>query len=123
MGVPVRQRLRRSAEFTAVRNEDRRAVCNLFALQINEPAQTDPTHRRERRLGVIASRRVGNAVVRNRCKRLLREAFRKHQNLLPEVCDVVLVARRHCGNAEIGDVSHEFVRLATKLSHKNSPRG
>lgn len=116
MGVPVRQRLRRNAEFTAVRDKGRRAVCGLFALQISEPAVADAHPRRERRLGVIASRRVGNAVARNRCKRLLREAFRKHQNLLPEHCDVVLVARRHCADAEFAELSREFVCLVKRLA-------
>jgi len=36
-----------------------------------------------RHLGVTVSKRFGNAVARNRFKRLIREAFRIHQYLLP----------------------------------------
>jgi ribonuclease P protein component len=45
------------------------------------------------RLGVITGRKLGNAVVRARCRRLLREAFRLHQRELQTPIDLVLVAR------------------------------
>ena len=46
-------------------------------------------------LGMSVSRRVGSAAVRNRIKRLLREAFRFHQHDLPLGYDLVLVIRPH----------------------------
>lgn len=47
------------------------------------------------RLGLTVPRRVGNAVRRNRIKRLLREAFRLSQHELPGALDVVVVVRPH----------------------------
>lgn len=46
------------------------------------------------RLGVTVSRRVGNAVVRNRLKRMVREFFRCHREMLPEVIDLNVIARK-----------------------------
>ncbi len=51
------------------------------------------------RLGVVASRKVGNAVARNRAKRLVREVFRHHPELFPPGIDVAMVIR--AGAAEL----------------------
>ena len=45
------------------------------------------------RVGLSVSRKVGNAVVRNRWKRLLREAFRLSQHALPPGLDFILIPR------------------------------
>jgi ribonuclease P protein component len=45
------------------------------------------------RLGITASRRVGNAVARNRIKRVVREAFRATRDIWPPGCDAVVIVR------------------------------
>ncbi|MEM1353870.1 MAG: ribonuclease P protein component [Planctomycetota bacterium] len=47
------------------------------------------------RLGLVVSRRVGNAVRRHQIKRMLREAFRLNQHDWPGAYDVVVIVYRH----------------------------
>ena len=65
------------------------------------------------RLTVVASKRVGGAVRRNRAKRLLREAGRPLA-WRPGL-DVVLVARAACSASDVHAVGAELTRLAVQL--------
>ena len=52
-----------------------------------------PNGRSENRLGITAGKKVGNAVMRNRAKRIIREAYRAAEGEMPIGLDIVVVAR------------------------------
>ena len=82
-------RLKQARDFSRVRREGRRLVSGcLIANWQALPAGSSV------RVGVITARKLGNAVVRARARRLLREAFRLHQHDLSQPVDLVLVAQR-----------------------------
>jgi ribonuclease P protein component len=64
------------------------------------------------RLGVTVSRRVGNAVVRNRVKRRIREWFRRDGGALVAGRDVVVIARAAAAEISGTDAFAELSRLA-----------
>ncbi len=66
------------------------------------------------RLGVVASKRIGNAVARNRAKRRLREVFRLNRRLFDTTDDAVLVARHAILKADWPDIEKELLLLARK---------
>jgi ribonuclease P protein component len=63
------------------------------------------------RLGVVTSKKVGNAVVRSRVRRLLRESFRLHQHELKGPVDLVLVARPSIVGKKFAEVERDFLRV------------
>ena len=87
-GITKEMRLRRRADFVTVQTEGAklhgRHVLAL-ARKRSDPAAIG-------RLGITVTKKVGNAVVRNRIKRLLREWLRLH-GWVPPGWDIVLVAK------------------------------
>lgn len=56
------------------------------------------------RIGVITSRKVGNAVERNRARRIIREIFRRNRDSMPAGLDYVVIASRSMVGAEHGEI-------------------
>jgi ribonuclease P protein component len=116
LSFPKRVRLLKASEFErvfAARNSLGNSSFGLFGAS-NELGYA--------RLGTTVSRKVGNAVERNRWKRLLREAFRLSQSKLPAF-DFVCVARAPVP-PELPHLTASIQMLATKIARrsKNTPR-
>jgi ribonuclease P protein component len=69
------------------------------------------------RLGLSVSRKIGGAVVRNRWKRLLREAFRLNRIQLPAGLDLIIVPRP-VPPPSLAKLSESLVRLARRLERR-----
>jgi len=63
------------------------------------------------RFGFSASKRLGGAVVRNRAKRLMREATRLRQTMIADGWDVVIIARQPMREANFHQVDRAIGRL------------
>ena len=103
LGVPREQRIIRGRDFLRARAEGRRLAVGCLLLNWAD-ASGEKT-----RLGVITSRKIGNAVVRTRARRLLREAFRLNQHRIARTADLVLVARASIVAKRFADVEIDFL--------------
>lgn len=101
------ERLRDGRVIAAVLHSRRQRAGRLLAVHV---LATDGSRTR---LGVVASRRVGGAVQRNRAKRLLREAGRTVA--WRAGLDIVLVARAAAAGASFSAVRDEMASLAADL--------
>jgi ribonuclease P protein component len=108
-GYPKTARLRRRAEFLAVQRQGRARHTACF-VAIRKPGPGP-----EARLGVTVSTRVGNAVARNRIKRVTREVFRRWRRRCPAAIDMVVIAKpgaRQLTNAEAATEIERALELA-----------
>lgn len=93
--LPARHRLRSSTDFAAVFRGARgaggtRLGSRLIVVHANS---TDARAGQPPRVGLVVSKAVGNAVVRNRTKRILRALMRTRTSQLPDGVDVVIRAK------------------------------
>jgi ribonuclease P protein component len=100
------QRIRKRAEFQHIQGSGRRVFTRNFVLMLAARDKSD--EHPSARLGITVSRRAGNAVQRNRAKRLIREAFRATRELWAPDLDVVVIARGPLGPLGLSDVVGEF---------------
>ncbi len=103
------ERLRCRREFLRVQRKGNRGVTSHFVVY----ARIVPTQAFSR-LGLTVSRKVGNAVVRNKVKRRLREIFRRNKQHFPVGYDFVMIARP--GTVELS--FEELHQQALKAAHK-----
>jgi len=113
---PKSVRLRSRSQFDRVFRErcsraDQRIV--VYACKACHGADSLPGPR----LGLVVSRKCGNAVVRNRWKRALREAFRLAQHDLPPGVDFVVLPRPKA-IPQVAPLQASLKRLCWQLQRK-----
>ncbi len=68
------------------------------------------------RLGISASKKVGNSVIRHRFARLVRESYRLHENIFNSGLDIVVVARKSASSVGYAEIENALLHLS-KLHH------
>ena len=113
---PQSLRLKTPAEFKSVYDRKRSVSDGLLVVYAkeNDLGRT--------RVGLSVSKKVGNAVARNRCKRLFREVFRLSQHDLPSGIDLILIPRNVSTEPTVAELSASLVKLARDATRKLTPR-
>jgi ribonuclease P protein component len=111
------ERLRKRPEYLATRKRGKRRAGRYFVVY-GRPNQRDHS-----RLGVTASRKVGNATVRNWWKRRIREAFRRNKAEIPSGLDYVVIVKASASRPGFDDLRAELLELFARIARSyDSPR-
>ncbi len=71
------------------------------------------------RLGIVVTKKLGGAVVRNRWKRVIRETFRLNRDLLSSGGDHVVIVRRHVKGKPPTEVRDELKELFARAASRS----
>ena len=108
-GLPRTARVVRNRDFSRIYARGERAGgehLTIVALRRREPGH---------RLGLSVSKANGCAVIRNKIKRIFREAFRLERPELPGSFDVVMIPRQRPGKYVLAEVRAELRRLLARI--------
>lgn len=111
---PKQRRLLKRQEYKETLDRNIKVVTPYIVL-LGKPSKAERS-----RLGLIVSRKVGIAVVRNRIKRLLRESFRSMANhTIP--LDIVIIARKPAASVDIETLKESLKWATERLTGKIQP--
>lgn len=117
MKLTRRQTMKRASEFAMVRAEGSSAAGRFLVLSAalfpRETASDAGTA--ESRFGIITTRKLGHAVIRNLLRRRVREILRAHGEPLSTGRYVVIIPRIHAATASYEQLERDFIKQMKRL--------
>ncbi len=117
MKLTRRQTMKRASEFAMVRAEGSSAAGRFLVLSsapLPRPADNGCPSAASR-FGIITTRKLGHAVVRNLLRRRVREIIRAHGEPLARGRCVVVIPRIHAATASYEQLERDFIKQMRRL--------
>jgi ribonuclease P protein component len=112
---PRSLRLRRASEFNLVKTAGKSWTGRYLVVAVLKRTNADSSMS-PAKIGIITSRRVGPAVIRNRIRRRIREIFRYHQHQIQQGTWIVTIARASATKAAFAELEQDWLRLLGRAS-------
>ncbi|HWZ32623.1 MAG TPA: ribonuclease P protein component [Bryobacteraceae bacterium] len=112
LAFPRASRILKSADFRVVYDNGIRVTCPIFAAFCLERPDSSGA-----RIGLTVPRALGGAVIRNRIKRRIREAFRMHRAEIAPRWDIVVNPRRAALEAPFIEIERGWRKVIEKCGH------
>ncbi len=103
--LPQSARLKHKSDFNRVYAKGRSYSTDLVVMYVA------PTRAENTRVGFSISSKVGKSVVRNRTRRLLREAVRLLLPVIRQNCDIVIIAKKKAADADFWEIYSAVEKL------------
>ncbi|WP_226683782.1 ribonuclease P protein component [Sutcliffiella horikoshii] len=104
------QRIKKNKEFQHVFQKGKSMANRQFVIYAVQKAD-QPVFR----IGLSVSKKIGNAVTRNRIKRLVRQAVHEIKEQLPGGVDIVIIARKPAADMSLEEVKKSLQHVIRKL--------
>ena len=108
--LPKEVRLLKRAQFLTLSKQGKKIHTGYFIAAV-----LDGTGQNNR-IGITVSKKVGNAVERNRIKRIIREYFRHRKDSLTGIRDINIIARKGLTTLSNRQIIEELDKLFTKIA-------
>lgn len=116
MRLPSTLRLKLARDFARVKAQGTSQAGKFLVLGVLQ-AEALP----EFQFGLVTGARLGNAVVRNRIRRLLREIVRAHRTEIAPGWQMVIIARWRAPQATLQELEKDWLRLARRMQLLKPP--
>jgi len=111
-----RERIRKKSDFTVLYQKGRSFRSRYFTIVFLSNGLGYP------RMSAVSSRKVGNAVRRNRARRRARELFRRNKGLLTMSLDMLIITRAEIADAPWPRLREEYAAFLSSLPRESSGR-
>lgn len=115
--LPKSGRIRTPDDFADIKKNGKRVRSGPIALASLKKESGDAGALSIQRLGIVVSRRVGNAVERNRIRRTIRELYRCNKEIFPKG-DCVIIPQPGAAKLENEEIRRHVLRAIERLSLK-----
>jgi ribonuclease P protein component len=100
--------VKKQTEFDKIFNEGSRASGKLLTIIVRIADGNN-------KLGIVVGKKYGNAVKRNRVKRLIREAFRQSAGKIRKAAEIVVLPKKASEAAKLPEIASELATLMVKV--------
>lgn len=111
------QSIKENRQFRALYARGKTAARKTMAVYTRKGRQKTVNH-----LGITVSVKLGGAVVRNRCKRRIREAYRLHEDSIKSGVELVIVARHAMVGAPFRRIEADLLAICQELGLLLEPK-
>lgn len=116
MRLPSNLRIKLARDFARVKSQGISQAGKFLVLGVLRVETLE-----EFQFGLVTGARLGNAVVRNRIRRLLREVVRAHRVEISPGWQLVIIARWRAPQATLAELEKDWLRLARRLNLLKAP--
>lgn len=113
--VQKEHRLSKREDFTKVYRQGKSVANHQFVLYYKK-RQAKPGEEPPFRLGISVSKKLGNAVVRNRLRRIMKEIVRLHADQVATGFDLILIARKPAAELDYAEMERSILHVLKRAS-------